>query len=603
MCVYLVWGIAGAYALDTDSTLVMAEDDSQIAPPCPEDEPSIKRVLFPEEATKPAAIDLLSPDVKRPVARPLAALKEKLAKNAEQMRKAKANASSRSEPASASGHRSKIPDAKSEQNMAESNDGACPRTPDAKSKLNMAESHDVACPRTPDAKSKQNVAELPMEVVQMAQEQSDFLTRREQLTLRPEPKAKGKAKAKAKAKGKAAKNGEESNTSGKKGNGKGKKRKVPAAEEHEADENDQSDEKHEADENDQADEKAMADKKDQADEKAMADKKDHADEKAMADKDQADEKAVADKDQADEKAAPKKKTMADKKADKKAAPKKKAMADKKAARKKKAMADNETMADKKAIADEKAIADKKAVAARHDEMDPDSAPSHAVNMEGNNDEGPKKKPRKCAGPKPGANDRRSSETCQTRNLWRQEARALRNGKAIEYMTAVEIMDTLHKDDLAMQIVLDMMASLDTKAPTKDQQEGLPAYQTWQLSTYWSRSSVGAIRKVGPGPGKYVATFASGGSEGMAIALEALKHFAAGPIYSSFHEIFTCLLFYPGYGQPFDRASDQHLYVYIVIPYMMHVQYRSHNMCICGHIYVRVYGYIYICTYIYIYICS
>ena len=106
------------------------------------------------------------------------------------------------------------------------------------------------------------------------------------------------------------------------------------------------------------------------------------------------------------------------------------------------------------------------------------------------------------------------------------------------MTIEEVMDALHQDDVAMQIVQDQLAGLREPAPTKEDQTKLPSYKHWQLSTYWSRGAVGVIRRMAAGRNRYVGTFGSGGSEGMAVALASMDHFAAGPyIYIHMHMFF------------------------------------------------------------------
>ena len=506
----------GTYALDTDSTLVMLED-SQVPAPTPAmndgEEPPLARILFPDEEEKPGSIDLCTPAKQpvesRPVARPLAALKEKLAISAASMRARKAAAESKVAS-------SAVPDAKSQgtsqlQNTAESEHASSAKIPDAKSPRtsplqNTAESeHAKVAPCF-----EEGSAPVPDATVEMAEDDTEFLTRRQQLQLQPKPKAKGKAKAKstgskdkpATKKSKAAKKGGDDQDK------QGQQKTEDVAAEDAGDEHDKQG--HGKTRGKGKGKRSKVQKIEEPERNQEMDGAEPVD--SMAKDDAAD-------------AAP--------------------------ARKK---------------------------------------------ARGNGD------PQE-AKPKAAASDRRSSETCQARQTLRVEAKACRNGKSIDYMTPKEIMDSLQHDDTAMQIVIDQITALGNEAPTKENQEKLPSYQYWQLSTYWSRGSVGAIRRTPSGP-KYVGTFASGGSVGMAVALESMDHFAAGlytrPTYVCYIRVIA--------GHAFDHAFFVYnyiVYIYAHIHIYIHIYIRYVYIYI--YIYVCVYAcvcmaYIYIYTYVREYIC-
>ncbi|OLP73493.1 hypothetical protein AK812_SmicGene47251, partial [Symbiodinium microadriaticum] len=65
------------------------------------------------------------------------------------------------------------------------------------------------------------------------------------------------------------------------------------------------------------------------------------------------------------------------------------------------------------------------------------------------------------------------------------------------MMPEDIMNLLQTDDLMMRIVLEQIEALEKpleSVPTKENQDNLPSYDWWKLSTYWTRQSVGVIRK-------------------------------------------------------------------------------------------------------------
>ncbi|CAE7242561.1 unnamed protein product [Symbiodinium sp. CCMP2456] len=96
------------------------------------------------------------------------------------------------------------------------------------------------------------------------------------------------------------------------------------------------------------------------------------------------------------------------------------------------------------------------------------------------------------------------------------------------MTPGDIMNLLQTDDLMMRIVMEQIEALGkplASVPTKENQDTLPSYDWWKLSTYWTRYSVGVIRKgSGDVPDIYVGTFVGGGCESMAVALESLAQY-------------------------------------------------------------------------------
>ena len=94
------------------------------------------------------------------------------------------------------------------------------------------------------------------------------------------------------------------------------------------------------------------------------------------------------------------------------------------------------------------------------------------------------------------------------------------------MTPSQVMDALQEHDMQMGIVLNMIEAQDCiDLPTKDNPETLPSYKHWKLSPYWTRNSIGVIRRKASGPDTYCGTFASGGSPTMASPLVAVDHFA------------------------------------------------------------------------------
>ena len=88
-----------------------------------------------------------------------------------------------------------------------------------------------------------------------------------------------------------------------------------------------------------------------------------------------------------------------------------------------------------------------------------------------------------------------------------------------------IMDHLHRNDLSFRIVRDQLRAMETTPPTKQEQDGLPKLEHWQLSVYWTRNSIGMLRKNAKGPNTYVGTLTGGGWHNIAVALESVDHFA------------------------------------------------------------------------------
>ena len=102
------------------------------------------------------------------------------------------------------------------------------------------------------------------------------------------------------------------------------------------------------------------------------------------------------------------------------------------------------------------------------------------------------------------------------------------GMAIRDLEPSQIMDILHADDLKMRICLDFMDALDRPPPTKKYPQGLPVYKFWQLSVYWTRNTVGLLKKSESGsPNQYVGTLTHGGSGCLSLVLESVSHFAPG----------------------------------------------------------------------------
>ena len=116
-----------------------------------------------------------------------------------------------------------------------------------------------------------------------------------------------------------------------------------------------------------------------------------------------------------------------------------------------------------------------------------------------------------------------------------------HSKPVKNMTVNDIMPLLIEDDLKMRIVIDFVKAMDK--PAIDKREELPDYKYWQLSTYWTRPSVGVIRKVGDERPVYVGTLTSGGWPTVNVAVSAVDHFATGPFQVMIGFIYTefCVL--------------------------------------------------------------
>ena len=103
------------------------------------------------------------------------------------------------------------------------------------------------------------------------------------------------------------------------------------------------------------------------------------------------------------------------------------------------------------------------------------------------------------------------------------------------MAPEDIMNLLQTDDLMMRIVLEQIEAMDkplASVPVRENQENLPSYKYWKLSTYWTRQSVGVIRKgLGDMPDIYVGTLTGGGCTTMAVALESLAQYAPVSVFN------------------------------------------------------------------------
>ena len=418
--------------MDTDDTLVYVEE-SQVPQPSSTIDQPLARVLFPEaasSATPPrqlAMIDLATPpkimEPERPVARPLLALKEKLAKSHAAMREAKAKKAA-----------------------------------------------DETLAMLADLEDSNGSA---------------YITRRDQLKLQPEPKAKGKAKAKPAAKAAAAKP-----AAGKKPVVKKPAAKKPAA-------------------------KKPA-KKATVDEPAEKPPVEVPAEKPTVDE-------PAEKPTVDE---PAEKLTVDEPAEKPTVdvPAEKPTVD--------VPAENPTV-------DEPAEKSRKRRGAAHNAEPPKrprSSQAAAVKPRASktskavleNDVAQTEQKPSKGGKKEKANceattGRKIDRSMETR--MKQELAMQRQNRPISSLSPRDIMDLLMIDDVKMQIVTDQLKALDSPdTPTFENQQNLPRYSYWSLSTYWTRNSVGVIRKI-DSESKYVGTFSSGGSQGMGVCLESLDHFA------------------------------------------------------------------------------
>ena len=95
----------------------------------------------------------------------------------------------------------------------------------------------------------------------------------------------------------------------------------------------------------------------------------------------------------------------------------------------------------------------------------------------------------------------------------------------------EVMNILHEDERLMFMTMDLLASTKkAEIPTKDDQSALRAYKHWVLSPYWTRNTVGLLRRNDSPPHAYCGSFTSGGTPNMSIALAAVDDFATGLHY-------------------------------------------------------------------------
>ena len=95
-----------------------------------------------------------------------------------------------------------------------------------------------------------------------------------------------------------------------------------------------------------------------------------------------------------------------------------------------------------------------------------------------------------------------------------------------YLTATEVMDILQNEDMKLRIVLDMLEAMRrVDCPLKEAPSGLPEFKFWGLSVYWTRNSIGMLRKRENGSSMHVGNLVSGGWHNISVALEAVSHFA------------------------------------------------------------------------------
>ena len=100
-------------------------------------------------------------------------------------------------------------------------------------------------------------------------------------------------------------------------------------------------------------------------------------------------------------------------------------------------------------------------------------------------------------------------------------------KAPTPTTPEEVMDLLQDNDLLMRIVLEMIeAHTKHPLPEKDDPSSLPSYNHWMLSIYWTRNAVGVLRRNGGGKPIYCGSFGSAGFRDLRVPLEAADQFAS-----------------------------------------------------------------------------
>ena len=100
---------------------------------------------------------------------------------------------------------------------------------------------------------------------------------------------------------------------------------------------------------------------------------------------------------------------------------------------------------------------------------------------------------------------------------------------LDSMSPEEVMGHLQAHDDMMRLTIAFLQEFDKPkecVPTKENKVGMPTFQHWLLSPYWTRGTVGLLRKNEDEPNTYVGTFTSGGSGNMLLAFEAVKAFAA-----------------------------------------------------------------------------
>ncbi|CAE7598700.1 unnamed protein product [Symbiodinium sp. CCMP2592] len=92
----------------------------------------------------------------------------------------------------------------------------------------------------------------------------------------------------------------------------------------------------------------------------------------------------------------------------------------------------------------------------------------------------------------------------------------------------EVMDILHEpgNEHLLDIVMQMVEAINSKGPppTIDSQNGMPSFTHWDLSKYWTRSSVGVVYRAPDKPAVYCGTFCAAGTRNMWVAIEAVCAF-------------------------------------------------------------------------------
>ena len=139
--------------------------------------------------------------------------------------------------------------------------------------------------------------------------------------------------------------------------------------------------------------------------------------------------------------------------------------------------------------------------------------------------GPKAGVKRAAKAKAGPKEKSVAPTVEEPKAKR---RLLGRSTAPTEMEPREVMDILHEpgNENLLDIVMQMVEAVKSKGPppTIDSQNGMPSFTHWDLSKYWTRSSLGVIYKAPDKPAVYCGTFSAAASRNMWVAIEAVSAF-------------------------------------------------------------------------------